>query len=88
VSVLFCTTCNRRIDTDEQHDCERYDCGVFNSPEDIQRLFGRLTEDRRVLVEALKDIAATVVHAPEGGHEEVAECVRIARAALARVENA
>ncbi len=31
----------------------------------------------------LEEIAATVVYAPEGGHEEVAECVRLARAALA-----
>ncbi len=38
------------------------------------------------LLAALKDIAETVVHAPEGGHEEVADCVRIARAAIRKAE--
>lgn len=48
-----------------------------------QPALASLLAERDALREALEEIAGTVVYAPEGGHEEVAECVRIARAALA-----
>jgi len=38
------------------------------------------------LVKALKSISETVVYADEGGHDEVAECVSIARSALKAME--
>lgn len=45
---------------------------------------GRLIAAAPDMLAALREIAATVVYAPEGGHEEVAECVRIARCAIAK----
>jgi hypothetical protein len=41
-----------------------------------------LLSEVAALRKALEEIAGTVVYAPEGGHEEVAECVRIAHTAL------
>lgn len=38
------------------------------------------------LVKALKSISETVVYADEGGHDEVAECVSIAQAALKELQ--
>ena len=40
------------------------------------------------LLAALQSIAETVVYAPEGGHEEVSDCVRIAKQAIAKATGA